>query len=179
MVLGKVVNKNVAKLQDLYINKMHENNKGPLSNAIALQIRPFVISQLNKCLNGSFPEELINFTMDRIYDRIVPKKDIDGVFRCFYYDSRNNSRKPGYDPERTNLGSYIIGVIRWSIKGYFYKENKAYSQLLYNEELENYDREILDEEIKDFNFKVLDFEGDIDIPSIRKMTAWMQLSKDN
>ena len=172
VVLGKKVSKSVARLQELY------ETKGPGSNEFAKYLRPFVIYNLSKkCHN--FPEELIQYTFNRIYERITPKLDTDGKMRCFYASPVNGKRKPGYDPSQTNLGSYLISVITWSCRLFMYHENKQSSQLAYNEELENYDKLCTYEHVGDMNLKVLDFDGDVTLPSIQKLNAWLQTSRVN
>lgn len=172
VVLGKKVSKSVAKLQELYLTK------GPSSNEFAKHLTPFVIYNLSKTVR-SFPEELVQYTFNRIYERIVPKMDVDGKYRCWYAYPVNGKRKPGYDPEQTNLGSYLISVIGWSCRLFFYHENKQSNQLLYNEELENFDKLCTYELAAENELKVLEVEGDVVSPSIRKLSAWLQMSGNN
>lgn len=171
-VLGKKVSESVAHLQDLYLTK------GTSSEEFAKYLRPFVLFNIARNVKG-FPEELVQYTFDRIYDRISPKKDTEGKLRCFYYSPVNGDEKPGYDPTLTNLGSYLISVIRWSCYSFFYHENKIHNQLLYNEELENYDKPFSEEEMQYMNLKFISFDNTTQNSAIRKMAAWMQTSGVN
>lgn len=164
-VLGKAVNKRVFELQKIYLEK------GPCSVEFYNQVNSLILYELKKHVH-QFSEELVQHVYDRIFNRIVPKLDEDGQYRCFYYHPVSHRKLPGYDPERTNIGSYIMRVINWSFVHYNYHQNKRNSQLLYNEELENYDKYAIYDNDRSYNFKLLNMEKSDLTQDIVSLLAW-------
>ena len=101
-----------------------------------------------------------------LWERLVPKKNYDGTLSCWYFDLRNKRLKPGYNPQITNVGNYILNQIEWIIKE-FNQEEAGINASLVDDSAEpipdESEPQVLNTDIYCNLPAIIDTEGDITI----------------
>lgn len=62
--------------------------------------------------------DLWSYLTSSLMDQIIPKKNIDGSRSCWFINKRTNKICKGYDPEKANIGNFILNRIKWIIVEY-------------------------------------------------------------
>lgn len=108
---GKRVNKNVYELQMIYESTQMKSTK--ILPEFVERIRFMVVNEVKKATKKKFVDqsgELFNCVLESLLSKIVPK-----------YDSLGNL-KTQYNPEKANLGTYIMRTCYWGTRNWHTNE---------------------------------------------------------
>lgn len=125
---GKRVNKNVYDLQQIYLSTQYKTNK--VIPEFVERIRFMVVRAILKATYKKSVDqngELFNYVLEHLLDRIVPK-----------YDPATNSLVTKYNPNKANLGSYILVTCYWSVRSYQDSESYYEGLVSSSDYLEDY-----------------------------------------
>lgn len=73
--------------------------------------------------------DLWSHLISTLMDQIIPKTNTDGTKSCWYINKQTNKICKGYDPQKTNIGNFILNRIKWIIFSYNNDRNKEIESL--------------------------------------------------
>lgn len=119
---SSVLPKSVVELQSRYDEiANNENATSKDWESFYLSIEKLVMKQAyfnNFKKYISKDSDLWSYLISTLMDMIIPKKNIDGSRSCWYINKTTNKICKGYDPEKSNIGNFILNRIKWIIFDY-------------------------------------------------------------
>lgn len=119
---SSVLPKSVIELQSRYDEiANNENATSKDWESFYLSIEKLVMKQAyfnNFKKYISKDSDLWSYLISTLMDMIIPKKNIDGSRSCWYINKNTNKICKGYDPEKSNIGNFILNRIKWIIFDY-------------------------------------------------------------
>ena len=119
---SSVLPKSVVELQSRYDEiANNENATSKDWESFYLSIEKLVMKQAyfnNFKKYISKDSDLGSYLISTLMDMIIPKKNIDGSRSCWYINKNTNKICKGYDPEKSNIGNFILNRIKWIIFDY-------------------------------------------------------------
>lgn len=119
---SSVLPKSVVELQSRYDEiANNENATSKDWESFYLSIEKLVMKQAyfnNFKKYISKDSDLWSYLISTLMDMIIPKKNIDGSRSCWYINKNTNKICKGYDPEKSNIGNFILNRIKWIIFDY-------------------------------------------------------------
>ena len=119
---SSVLPKSVIELQSRYDEIANNENATTKDwESFYLSIEKLVMKQAyfnNFKKYISKDSDLCSYLISTLMDMIIPKKNIDGSRSCWYINKNTNKICKGYDPEKSNIGNFILNRIKWIIFDY-------------------------------------------------------------
>lgn len=83
-----------------------------------LSIEKFIMKHTYKVNFGHFVDkssDLWGYLSYILLESIIPKKNSDGTYSCWYVDPIKGKIRKGYDSTQTNIGNYLLNKIKWTV----------------------------------------------------------------
>lgn len=157
---GKRVNKNVYELQMIYESTQMKSTK--ILPEFVERIRFMVVNEIKKATKQKFVDqsgELFNSVLESLLSKIVPK-NVEG------------NLKIQYNPEKANLGTYIMRTCYWGTRNWHNNEKYHEDMTSCGDFMEDYSK--VADKPKDIDLGELKFITDYDIddsyiPMVQKL----------
>lgn len=142
---GKRVNRNVYELQCIYESTQMKSTA--VLPEFVERIRFMVVNEIKKATRQKYVDqngELFNHVLEELLSKIVPK-----------YDKDSKKLVTKYNPDKANLGTYIMRTCYWSTRNWNSYENWCEQMTCCGDFMEDYSQ--VAEEPKQLELKDLKF----------------------